>query len=495
MITEYTNVPTAILLIGYGDQDAKQVDHFQQFANQLAARLEQLVIACPLDRPGNPVLKGIRQGLQQGAVKFVALPLLLSPAEYQATAIADAITWASRRWSFLSFYMSPPLELRQWATILRASVEAHTSNLAQTGVVLVGLQHHTGQAQSEANGDLAKLGWLLKESTDIGNIELASVGEGSSQLDLAIRRGQVTAENRPIITTIVVIPAFLFGGEPFTLLSQQIDQLRQANEIAITLAQPLDQAPSLLDLFIDQIDAALADDSLLPVSWDEVRRQVEASNADHRPQPNGLRQSIPADERQFQALADRINAILPPRYHPQNRNGRAVSAAPMAAAPLQFDEAGQVAWDQMWGLDDPDSPFCELALAGGPPHRGDLLEPVAAAACEAAPGKYAAVLAEMTRGIDLVAGLPTVSAASPGWIGVQCNSEEMAIWLLRAIIVENIMVRREGTILYLPAGPDFTLQGEIKNVVTVVAKTFHYWQEHVMALALRSATRASADSM
>jgi sirohydrochlorin cobaltochelatase len=54
----------------------------------------------------------------------------------------------------------------------------------------------------------------------------------------------------------------------------------------------------------------------------------------------------------------------------------------------------------------------------------------------------------------------------------------MAIWLMRAIVVENIMVRREGAVLCLPVGCRFTLEGEIKNVVTVVAKTYHYWREH-----------------
>jgi sirohydrochlorin cobaltochelatase len=54
----------------------------------------------------------------------------------------------------------------------------------------------------------------------------------------------------------------------------------------------------------------------------------------------------------------------------------------------------------------------------------------------------------------------------------------MAIWLMRAIVVENVLARREGAVLYLPAGPGFTLSGEIKNVVTAVAKTYHYWLEH-----------------
>jgi hypothetical protein len=51
--------------------------------------------------------------------------------------------------------------------------------------------------------------------------------------------------------------------------------------------------------------------------------------------------------------------------------------------------------------------------------------------------------------------------------------------LLRAIVVENVCVRREESVLFLPAGPAFRLDKEIKNVITVVAKTHHYWREHL----------------
>lgn len=159
---------------------------------------------------------------------------------------------------------------------------------------------------------------------------------------------------------------------------------------------------------------------------------------------------------------------LPPRY----RQGRPVSAAPMGAAPMQYGADGQVAWDQMW------TTFCDLALAGGPQHRPTLLEPGTPAAVAAAPDAYATVLAELARGIRLVTALPIVQCPGPGWIGVRCADEPMARWLLRAIAAENVSVRREGAILWLPASPTFQLDYEIKNVVTVVAKTHHYWQEH-----------------
>jgi urease accessory protein len=165
----------------------------------------------------------------------------------------------------------------------------------------------------------------------------------------------------------------------------------------------------------------------------------------------------------------RLAQLLPKRYADATP-----SAAPMPnPAPLQYDDAGNVAWDAIW------TDFCDLALAGGPAHRDTLLEPVAPEAVRAAPDAYAAVVDELARGIELVTRLPVRRDAEPGWIGVVCTDEEMALWMLRAIIVENVSVRRTGNVLYLPAGPDFALDKEIKNVITVVAKTHHYWTEHV----------------
>jgi hypothetical protein len=55
----------------------------------------------------------------------------------------------------------------------------------------------------------------------------------------------------------------------------------------------------------------------------------------------------------------------------------------------------------------------------------------------------------------------------------------MAAWLLRAIVMENVSARADGAALELPAAPGYRLEKEIKNVVTVVAKTCHYWQGHM----------------
>jgi hypothetical protein len=176
-------------------------------------------------------------------------------------------------------------------------------------------------------------------------------------------------------------------------------------------------------------------------------------------------------QRSSATTRDTLPDFLPPRY----RNGKVVSAAPMGAASVRYSDDGQIAWNEIW------TDFCDLALAGGPPHRDTLLEPVPPDEVKDSQEAYERVVAEIERGFQMVTGLPTVHSKKLGWVGLQCDDEEMALWLLRAIVVENVCVRREGNILYLPAGPGFSIEKEIKNVITVVAKTHHYWTEHCLA--------------
>jgi hypothetical protein len=145
----------------------------------------------------------------------------------------------------------------------------------------------------------------------------------------------------------------------------------------------------------------------------------------------------------------------------------------MRSAGLIYDADGQVAWDQIWGS------FCDLAMAGGPPHKGALLEPGNEADINAQFDRYDEVADEICRGIRMVTGLRAYVSPTPGWISVTCQGDAMAGWLVRAIVMENVAARRRGAILELPASPHFRLEKEIKNVVTVVAKTCHYWVGHI----------------
>jgi sirohydrochlorin cobaltochelatase len=172
----------------------------------------------------------------------------------------------------------------------------------------------------------------------------------------------------------------------------------------------------------------------------------------------------------LERLDARIKTLLPEEYRDSYDE---VQPTPMRSAGLKYDAEGQVAWDQIWGS------FCDLAMAGGPPHKGALLEPGTEAEINAQFSRYDEVAEEICRGIRMATGLRAYVSPTPGWISVTCHGDAMAGWLMRAIVMENVAARRRGAILELPAAPHFRLEKEIKNVVTVMAKTCHYWLGHV----------------
>ena len=178
----------------------------------------------------------------------------------------------------------------------------------------------------------------------------------------------------------------------------------------------------------------------------------------------------PDDYRALETLEQRLRALLPEIYR---RSFDGIEPVSMGSAGLKYDDAGNVAWDRIWGS------FCDLAMAGGPPHKGLLLEPASEADIQAQPDRYQTVVEEICRGVTLVTSQPATRSPMPGWVRVTCESDGMASWLLRAIVMENVSARAEGTALDLPAGPHYRLQKEIKNVVTVIAKTCHYWVGHI----------------
>jgi hypothetical protein len=172
----------------------------------------------------------------------------------------------------------------------------------------------------------------------------------------------------------------------------------------------------------------------------------------------------------FETLDSRIKTLLPEEYRDSYEE---MQPKPMGSAALKYDAEGRVAWDQIWGS------FCDLAMAGGPPHKGTLLEPGKDADIDAEYGRYDSAAEEICRGIRMVTGLRSYLSPTPGWVCVTCLGDAMAGWLHRAIVMENVAARRRGAVLELPVAPHFRLEKEIKNVITVMAKTCHYWLGHM----------------
>jgi sirohydrochlorin cobaltochelatase len=177
---------------------------------------------------------------------------------------------------------------------------------------------------------------------------------------------------------------------------------------------------------------------------------------------------IPEDDT-WDNLEARLRVFLPEIYQVSDDSVQPVS---MGSAALKFGHDGKVAWNEMWGS------FCDLAMAGGPPHRGTLLEPEADPQTDPQKTTYDEVVSEICRGITLATGLYAQPTARSGWVRMYCTSAAMASWLVRAIVMENVSAHSEGLVLNLPAAHGYRVEKEIKNVITVVAKTCHYWLDH-----------------
>ena len=181
-----------------------------------------------------------------------------------------------------------------------------------------------------------------------------------------------------------------------------------------------------------------------------------------------------ADDQQTLAeLQRRYGLLLPENYQERYED---LEPLPMGSAGVRYGADGKIAWDEMWGS------FCDLAMAGGPPHKGKLLEPANASEIAADRNGYSAAVAEICRGIAMVTDLSPEESSSAGWVRMECATTGMAAWMLRAITVENVAVRADGAFLELPAGPAYRLHKEIRNVITVIAKTVHYWVGHMSVM-------------
>jgi sirohydrochlorin cobaltochelatase len=441
MTTEKTNL---LVLVGHGSGDRSDLEPFEALSEKVAQHLHCAVQSALLEdiniSVGEKILSAV---IQHQPRHVVVMPLFVGTGPARLNTVKLIVEAAQDRWSDIAIQYAESPSLHPG--VITAYTQLVIDTLAEspdpdrpTALLVIGRGSRDAQSNAESN----QMAQYIANQADYSFVTVETAFAGTAQPDLS------TALNHCIqagAQRVVVVPYLLYEKILAATLRQKIQALQsQYPSLDLQFASPLSAHAGIVDAIAERYAEAL-----IVLTRSENSGRIRSHSHAH---PH-----------------IRLETMLPPRY----QSGAAVSAAPMGAADLLFDANGQVAWDEMWG------DFCDLALAGGPPHRGTLLEPVMAETVNADPEGYARVLAELARGLSLVTKCPIITSAVPGWIGLQCTDEAMALWLLRAIIVENVSVRREGNILYLPAGPQFRLEYEIKNVITVAAKTHHYWTEHL----------------
>ncbi len=382
--------------------------------------------------------------------RIVAVPLSASSHDDLPARVDALLRWARAWWPAVAFLQTAPLGTVgyavDWASRrIRATLDTQVVKVprGRTGVLVVGPAGGTPLA----NAEICAIARLLWEDGNYGLVETAFVYDGGRP---SVTDRMASFEQAGMLR-LVVLPLVMLDGPMLTAVHSLVAQYPSPDgRMDIVVAGPL----------LDTGAAA----AIVRERYHEARL--------HR-QPSGDVETSAGHEHAPLAAdgARRVENILPPRY----QGGAVASSTPMRSAPLNYDADGQVAWDTIW------QSFCDLALAGGPPHRGTLLEPASKEDVLQNREDYVRVAAEIARGLSMITGFPVIADAAPGWVGLVCPDEPMAVWMLRAIIVENVSVRRQGATLFLPAGPDYRIEKEIKNVITAVAKTHHYFTEHLNA--------------
>ena len=463
----------AILLIGHGSRNQAAVAEYKQFAAQISTQLQTHVEPCFLEFADPPIAEGIESCIAQGVTQLVAVPLFLGPAGHQKNDVPAVINWARKQWPELQFHYGAPLGAQYDIVqiladrLAQATAEANADRQVskeETAVLLVS----RGSRDPDANGEVAKLARLLYEGRGYQSIDPAYYALTEPRIDEMVRRAARNGAQR-----VVLLPYLLFTGKIYERVVEQGAAAAEKYNIEVIVSHYLFPHDALVNAVIHRYEEAAAGLAKMTCDLCKYRRKMvgfeEEYDLPQTSDPSHGFRGITMGHDIEQKIAD----ILPPQYIADSGQAEEVSAEPMAAADLVYDEAGEVAWGDIW------EGFCDLALAGGPSHRGELLEAADPAVVQADLAGYEQVRDEIERGIRQVTNLEVVRDCTAGWIGMVCHSEEMALWLVRAIIVENVLVRREGKTIFLPASPDYGLHEEIKNVITVVAKTTHYWMDHM----------------
>ena len=321
---------------------------------------------------------GIQGLVDAGVDRLVVLPLGLLPVLGRGS-VQRALRWAKRQWSFLAFHVAAPLSWLEWSGWLCQTVLDSIQELRVEPAEIVVLVVGRHCADPLANADVARLAYLMQETAAMPCVRYAFLN--------GVRHGfteVIASVVREGFHNVIVVPWLICDSELSQCLDAKVAHAARLHNVCVTLAAPSLSHAALINLLVSNQYAALSiNEFQVPVGTND---ELKASG-DDTPSIGSLRVEItPEEEFELQEMERRINALLPSEYQ-----GRYESVSPqsMGTAALKFDSEGRVAWDQIW------TSFCDLALAGGPPHRGTLLEAVTAADALAEPEKYQAVVAEI----------------------------------------------------------------------------------------------------
>jgi hypothetical protein len=454
------------------------LEQWQGVADRLSTRLCHPVILLrrlDFEERAETLESLVKVYRDRGFLRVVVIPIGLEP--YDFLGLKTAIAWSHQEPIQTAIHVARDWNMTEWSNLLVTSICDNVTATNQANA----LNNPSKPPQKKALLLVSDGGATTRESRTTG-VELACLSHEMLQQDsgLAIRYAFMQAVLPSMAQVFhqmdcdqinqVVLLGWRLNQEKVSELFRSIGQL---HALEMPVLEPSnawfwDRRSNQMPRPLRLLDHPIAIHMLFEKYLDTLAsRPIGRYFAEATSESDQDRSLFRFD---LMTLDQRIDSHLPSEYQGRTDTVRSQS---MGSRALIFNADGLVPWDEIW------TSFCDLAMAGGPPHRGKLLEAISREQVLQDREAYQGVANEIRRGIELVTQLKTMESESLGWVGILCDDEAMAVWLMRAIIVENVMVRREKEILFVPAGPGFTIKREIKNVITSVAKTVHYWRAHL----------------
>jgi hypothetical protein len=351
------------------------LEQWQGVADRLATRLCHPVILLrrlDFEERAETLESLVKEYRERGFLRVVVIPIGLEP--YDILGLKTAIEWSHQEHIQTAIHLAREWNMTDWSNLLSTSIcdNVIPSNQANA------LNNPFQPPRKKALLLVSDGGATSCESRTTG-VELACLSHEMLQQDSgwAIRHAFMQGV-LPNLTQVfhqmdsdqihqVVLLCWRLDQEKVSELFRTIGQLHALDMPVLETSNAWfwdrlsNQIPGPLRL----LDHPIAIHMLFEKYLDALAsRPIGRYFADAASESDQDRSLFRFD---LMSLDQRIDSHLPSEY--QGRTD-AVRSQSMGSRALEFNADGLVPWDKIW------TSFCDLAMAGGPPHRGRLLEAV-----------------------------------------------------------------------------------------------------------------------
>lgn len=237
----------ALLLVGHGTRSAAGAAAFLSFVDSVRAAAPVPVAGGFIELSRPPLADAVAALAGQGVRRFVAVPVVLSPAGHAKGDIPGALARERQRHPGTTYQYGRPLwPHASLLSMLAARLDEvlPREERAGTAVLLVG----RGSTDPDANAEVVKVARLFWEGRGLAFAEAAFVSLAWPGVVDGLRRCRQLGARR-----VVVLPYFLFPGVlPDRVVAEAGEYAAAHPDLEVRVAPVLGNDPALVELVLER---------------------------------------------------------------------------------------------------------------------------------------------------------------------------------------------------------------------------------------------------